>query len=189
MRKASIFEQLKEIATSIIDNIRTYFVQSLPSAASQASTNETESGPREERHKVAGVSFRESAIRGLGFENPDFNLTKKQMIEEGLTDERVYRTDFGVYSCDLIPEPDNPEDPKAIKVMADGVHIGYIKKGSCAHIHKLLREDRIDQAVCEFGGGSYKIVLTDYDEDGDEIYTIETEKTPYWAAVVITLKD
>lgn len=198
----SIFEILKKKAVDILAETKNNFMQMLnsitgramPSAdtasiTSQASTDETENLPREERHKVAGVSFHTDAIQGLGVENPDYNLTKKQLIDEGMTDERIYQTEFGVYTCNLVPEPDNPVAPKAIKVVTYGAHIGYIKKGSCAHIHKLLQEDRIDHAVCEFGGGSYKIVLTDYNENGKEIYSLERETIPYSVTLVITLKD
>lgn len=142
-----------------------------------------------ERHKVAGISYRTEELLSLGLENYDYDLSKEQLIEAGLTDERVYRMDFYPDTCELIPEPENPEDPKAIKVVVDGVHIGYIKQGSCAHIHKLLREDRIEDIDCEISGGSYKVVLTDYDEDGDEVYTMETDSARYYAVVVIKVKD
>lgn len=141
-----------------------------------------------ERHKVAGISYRTQALMTLGIKNSDYDLTKKQLVEEWLIGERVYRTDFYASRCELIPEPENPEDPKAIKVVVDGAHIGYIKKGSCAHIHKLLREDRIASVSCEIGGGAYKIVLTDYDEDGDETYTMETSTAPYYATVTLKTK-
>lgn len=142
-----------------------------------------------ERHKVAGISYRTSAVLSLGTKNPEYNLTKKQIIDEYLTDQRLYWMEFGLYPCELIPEPDNPEDPKAIKVVVRGEHIGYIKKGSCAHIHKLLREDRIESVSCDIGGGDYKIVVTDYDDYGNETYTLEKENTPYYAVVVIKVKD
>lgn len=144
-----------------------------------------------ERHKVAGISYRTQALMTLGIKNEDYDLTKKQLVEEWLIGERVYRTDFYASRCELIPEPENPEDPKAIKVVVDGAHIGYIKKGSCARIHKLLREDRIESVSCEIGGGAYKVVLTecDYDEDGNEIYTLEKDIIPYYAVVTIKVRD
>lgn len=142
-----------------------------------------------ERHKVAGISYREEDVQSLGVENSEYNLTKKQLIEEGLTDERVYKTDFYVVRCCLIPEPENPEDPKAIKVVADDVHIGYIKKGSCARLHKLLREDRIKSVSCEIRSGPYKIIRTDYNEDGDEVYEMEHDTVPLHAVVTLTVKN
>lgn len=37
---------------------------------------------------------------------------------------------------DLEPEPNNPHDPAAIKVMLDDFHIGYIPKSQTSKIHK-----------------------------------------------------
>lgn len=200
---------LKKILTSLLDDLlpdsmrKRTATQTPPSTPTpkpaQPPTNPTEppKPSNVERHKVTGVSYRTEELLSLGVTNEDYDLTKKQLVEEGLIGERVYRTDFYVSQCELIPEPDNPEDPKAIKVVADGAHIGYIKKGSCAHIHKLLREDRIESVSCDIGGGPYKIVVTDYedeedfdeeDEDAEESYTLDSGDAPYYATVTIKLK-
>jgi hypothetical protein len=42
---------------------------------------------------------------------------------------------------------------------------------------------------CEIGGGRYKILLTEYTEDGDERYTLEHDDTPLYAVVSITRKE
>lgn len=197
---------LKKMLTSLLDELlpdsmrKPTATQASPSATASKPTPKPTPKPEPsnvERHKVAGVSYHTEELLSLGSENYDFDLTKKQLIEEGLTDERVYRTDFYPSKCELIPEPENPEDPKAIKVVVDGVHIGYIKKGSCAHIHKLLHEDRIESVSCEIGGGPYKIVLTDYEdeedfdeEDGEaeESYKLDSGDAPYYATVIIKLE-
>ena len=36
----------------------------------------------------------------------------------------------------LVPEPDNPHDPHAIKVLLDDEHIGYIAKSQTGKIHR-----------------------------------------------------
>lgn len=174
------------------DSMRKRVTTPTPSVTSTPTTpSPVQSAPAPsnvEHHKVAGISYRTEELLTLGTENPDYSLTKKQLIEEGLTDERIYRTDFYPDTCELVPEPDNPEDPKAIKVVVDGAHIGYIKQGSCAHIHKLLREDRIEGIDCEISGGPYKVVLTDYNEDGGEVYSMEKDTAPYYAVVVVRVK-
>ena len=141
-----------------------------------------------EHHKVAGTSFRMDAIQSLGIENDDYELSKRAMIDEGLICERVYKTDYYANKTDLIPEPENPHDPNAIKVVVDGVHIGYIKSGSCAHVHNLLREEKIESVKCEIKGGPYKILLEDCDEDGNETYELEKDETPVYAEVTIKIK-
>ena len=141
-----------------------------------------------ERHKVAGTSFRLDEIQSLGSENTDYELSKKGLIDAGLIGERVYQIDYYATNIELIPEPENPHDPRAIRVVADGVHIGYIKSGSCAHIHKLLDEDKIESIKCKIEGGRYKIVLEDYDEDGESVYTLEKDEIPLHADLSIKIK-
>ena len=127
-------------------------------------------------------------IEKLLDENTDYSLSKRELIEQGFTNERIYKR--GVYNnfAVLEPEPENPTDPKAIKVLTEGVHIGYIKAGSCAHIHKALREGRIERAVVEIKGGEYKILLEDFDEEGGSVYSLERYTVPLSAILSITLK-
>ena len=141
---------------------------------------------KEETHKVAGVSFRQDAIKALGVKNPDYAKTKRVLQDEGLVDEWVYEYDFAPQKVELQPEPDNPHDPKAIKVVVDGTLIGYIKAGSCAHIHKLLREDRILRIACFIGGGKRKMIIEDED-DGKRV--LEQDEIPFMARLTITTKE
>lgn len=149
---------------------------------------ETEPQPKVERHHVAGTSFRVEAIEAMGVKNFDYDKSKRELIEDGLIKERIWRTEYFPMRTTLEPEPDNPADPNAIKVVVDGVHIGYIKKGSCAHLHKAIREERIDRVKCEIKGGKYKIVLEDFNEDGDSVYTLDKDDVPLYAELYITLK-
>lgn len=141
-----------------------------------------------EHHRIAGTGFRLDVIKELLDENSDYSLTKRELIEQGFTNERIYKR--GVYNnfAVLEPEPENPTDPKAIKVLTEGVHIGYIKAGSCAHIHKALREGRIEKVEIEIKGGEYKILLEDFDEDGESVYSLERYTVPLSAILSITLK-
>ena len=158
-------------------------------APSPTEATATASQKKTETHRVAGINFRLDEIKDLMDESYAYSWTKKELVEEGRVDERVYK--FGVYygTAALVPEPDNPHDPKAIKVLTAGVHIGYIKAGSCAHIHKILREDRIEKVEVEIKGGDYKIVLEDYDDyTGKSTYTLERDAIPFSAVLTVTLK-
>lgn len=148
----------------------------------QAPTNE-------EHHKVTGLSFREDAIAELQCENGDYSCSKRELVDMGMIGERIYKYDFYPVKTELIPEPDNEVDPNAIKVVVDGEHIGYIKKGSCAHIRKLLNSGSIEKIDVEIGGGPYKFITAeDWDENGGDVYTIEKGTTQYFAELTITKK-
>ena len=127
-------------------------------------------------HKVAGTSFRQEAIKAMGEKNPDFDLTKRELLKlwpDGVT---VYEYVFDPQRVDLVPEPENPEDPNALKVVLDGVHVGYIKAGSCAHIRRLIREGRIEQIEPRIIGGKYKAVY-DYVDKGETPFGVRLDIT------------
>lgn len=125
-------------------------------------------------YKVAGVSHYEANILSLASRSTEYTLSKRQLIEEGLTDERIWEYDFYPLKVEIVPEPENPLDPNALKVLVDGAHVGYIKSGSCSRMRHLLDTDRILRITAEIGGGRYKYVeLVDYTESGKDIYEME----------------
>lgn len=138
--------------------------------------------PNIERHRVAGINYRTNVVKALAVENPDYWKTKKQLIAAGLVDLSVYEYNFDPMKAELVPEPDNPHDPKAIKVIVEGQHIGYIKSGSCAHVHKLLQAGQIARVTCQIGGGRYKYLAQDED---DGTYTLESDESPFSAKIAI----
>lgn len=140
----------------------------------------------EKTYRVAGITYHTDSVMNLATENSCYDFTKKELIDEDMTGERIWQYEFDPTDVKLIPEPDNPEDPHAIKVVVDGEHIGYIKSGSCAHIHKLLKQNHIIGISCEIGGGPYKYISEEYDEDKDrDIYTLERDKTNFFAVLKI----
>lgn len=140
-------------------------------------------------YKVAGISHYMENIKALGVENDNYLLSHTELSECGLTYERIYKTEYFINKVELVPEPDNPHDSNAIKVLCDDLHIGYIKAGSCAHVHKLLKDSRIVKISAELSGGPYKILLEDdIDADGDSIYRLEKDTAPHHAKIYITEK-
>ena len=126
-------------------------------------------------HGVAGANYHQKELQAMGKKNPDYELDKRGLLKrwpEGVT---VYEYTFSPKKAELVPEPDNPQDPKAIKVLVDGVHVGYIKAGSCAHFHKLIRENRIHKITPRILGGKYKAVFS-YDAAAKKSEDFDFEK-------------
>lgn len=148
---------------------------------------------KSENHHVAGTSYRQKELRSLvdsfGRENPFYSSTKKELIDEGMENEKIYKWDYIPQNVELIEEPDNPYDSNAIKVVLDGVYIGYIKRGSCAHVKKLMHSGKIVKIQAEVTGGKYKYLSCDYDEFGSEEYFLEENETDsYFVTVTIKTK-
>lgn len=141
----------------------------------------------EKKYKVTGIDHYLDNLLSLASKNDDYYLSKRDLIDEYLTDQRIYETEFYIGRAELVPEPDNPVDPKAIKVLLDGQHVGYIKAGSCTHLLKVIRENRIQKIECQAGGGKYKkVYVEDYTESGKEIYTLEKETIPWYVHLTVT---
>ena len=67
---------------------------------------------------------------------------------------------FSTYDdVELIEEPTNPYDPKAIKVVYKGLLLGYIKKGSTSRVRNIMKNDYIIKI--NFYGGNVKGWLAD----------------------------
>lgn len=165
--------------------------QELPPQAAPASPQETETPAADvlrtpalklsENFRVAGTSFHEKEIEEIGTDNMDYEMSKKEIVDAGLEDERIYKLEFFPYSAELIPEPENPYDPKAIMVFVDGVHVGYIKKGSTSRVRNLLEAG--GKISAEIHGGPYKVIYLD---DENDKYEIEHGEAPYSVVINIT---
>lgn len=158
-----------------------------PLAAPGVPSAPVTSAPRKtvksERVHVRGVDNYRGNILKLAHENPDYDLTKSELAESFL-DERVWRYDFNV-SAALVPEPDNEYDPNAIMVQANGLCVGYVPKGSTAHIRKLMDGGRIKSMDLDIGGGKYKEVC----EDDDGKYEMDRGERPFSAVLELFLTE
>lgn len=160
------------------------------SAAAKAAAAKATAKPcaKFERHKLAGTSYHMDAIMALAEENPDYDLTKREIIDDDLVGERIYQYAFTDGPVELVDDPDNEHDPNAIKVLVAGQHIGYIKRGSTGRIHNLQRAGRVLGVTAEIYGGKYKIVTCDEDYDGTEHYDLIRDESLYGAAIEILVR-
>lgn len=169
--------------------------QSEPAAPSQPAAEKTTpaeaaQNPNVKTYKVAGMSHYLENLLSLADENPTYTYCKRELIDEDLVDMRIWQYKFYPVRTELVPEPDNPYDPNAIKVVVDGAHVGYIKRGSCAHLLKLISENRIGRISCLIGGGNYKQLFEDFEDDPwsadpKTVYTLEKDSLEYFVHLKI----
>ena len=126
---------------------------------------------KEYSFNVAGVSYRQDAIRDLCFENEDYSISKKELIDENLIDEPIYKYEESTLELiSLLPDPDNEYDKNAIKVMQRDNLLGYVPKEETDAVRKIVSGPY--EAAAKVYGGPYKTLLENGDDDG---YTIEKE--------------
>lgn len=163
-----IFESLKKLFSAEKEKLQTTTAPEVPQVAPEIKKPQT--------HRVTGVKYYEkNLLQVSNEENPYYSLTKKDLIKNDLIDQPIYQYTFRPQKVELVPEPTNEQDPNAVKVVIDGVHVGYIKAGSCKRILNLLNENRIDKIDCKISGGNYKCVYVSGMED-ERIIESELEK-------------
>lgn len=142
----------------------------------------------EKTYRVTGVEHYLDNLLGIAVCNSDYDLTKKDIIDFGMTDQYIWEHNFFPSKLELQPEPDNPYDPNAIQVLIDDKLVGYIKKGSCRHLLNVMDQDRFMGATCKIGGGKYKRVDEEYDYDRDKT-TYSMDKGERTFSIVLTIKE
>ena len=152
--------------------------------APQLSTVSTEESPEYKYYEfhVAGVYYRrKDIINDLLSENYEYDMTKKEIIESGMTDQRIYKYDASDSVASLVPEPDNPHDSNAIQVIVDGILVGYVPAQKTNKVKSILEGKDISRIICSIYGGPYKIL-----EDGES--SIERGSSDLSAKVIMQYK-
>ncbi len=154
-----------------------------PTGAPAQAPKPEKNGISTERIHVRGISNYVENILSVATENPDYDLTKKELEEEH-PEERVWQYEFHAKGA-LVPEPDNEYDPNAIMVQADGLCIGYVPKGSTAHVRKLMESGRVKSVWLNIGGGKYRGVY----ENDDGKYELDSGEKDFSAVVELVFTD
>lgn len=156
-----------------------------PQVAQQSSTTLTV--------KVVGTEYRDvNAIMALGKPNPDFNLDKRGLIKKFPDGATVYEYVFPEYTGSFEFEPTNEHDPKAIKVLVQGLHVGYVKKGSCSRIRNLINQNEIISISAKIYGGNNKdlICMAGIDEKPTSTdYELEKNKDNFGVTLTLTIVE
>lgn len=78
-------------------------------------------------------------------------------------DEKIYQYEITECSLDIRHDPVNAYDPAALKVFADGVHIGYVPRAEFYTLKRIAAQPNLQMHV-DIYGGKYK-VLEEKDPD------------------------
>lgn len=115
--------------------------------------------------RVRGTSFREGGLKLLEFHN--IAMDNEPFDGQDMEDvayfakewelEQYMWSDFKTTEFELVPEPDNPVDSNALKVVVEGFFIGYICKGYAKQLQKYVTNDDFEIfGIASVYGGPYK---------------------------------
>ena len=88
--------------------------------------------------EVAGVAYRVDKLIELGDPSRNYDWSDEKILEKFGEGQRLYKYFFRGLKGDLVPDPENPHDPNAIRVELEGVLIGYVPAELCVDVKKLL---------------------------------------------------
>jgi hypothetical protein len=136
--------------------------------------------------RVAGVSKKNDMNINIQTSLKDYvkEMAEYEHLEkyEGFTNKEILENDYEVFEYDIeeydqitfVPDPNNPYDKNAIKIMLEDVgHIGYVPKGSVKEVKSILGHNF--ESTIKILGGNKKYVNL----EGD----LKTEKLTYGVAV------
>lgn len=124
-------------------------------------------GDGEIKLKVVGTSYRKNDISSVMSGNRLYNLPDDAFMKKIAQGENIYRFKYRKADAVLVPEPTNPHDANAIKVMVDDIQVGYIPAEHCAELKKKL--GKVKSSRVEIYGGDYR-----YHSNG-EVFNIERD--------------
>lgn len=104
---------------------------------------------------ITGLASFAGQLDPLSQHNPDYDLTRTELIEKGLVGERIYEHTYPCEDVALSPE----EGTGMIQVLVTGVPIGYVRKASCPYVQSLLDKQSIRELSIKMHGGPYRILL------------------------------
>lgn len=137
--------------------------------------------------KKANILFKDSfKVAGVAYRNDKLNLLIKSLVDDfgtdyygGLSNKEIEEYGYdkvwkyeGYFTLDvnLAPEPDNEHDHNAVKVIANGYHVGYVPATQARKIKVFLDNGTPYHGMISVVGGPFKYF--DYLED-----KVRTDKT------------
>lgn len=140
---------------------------------------------KSERFKIVGTKYRIKNIKKIVVENDDFNLSRDDLFYSFPEDSEISQYELISDNIELIPEPENIHDSNAVKVEIDGVHVGYVKKGSCTHVKNLLASPTLKEVKLDkFLYGKVKKI---YSDDNGKLHISRKEfQYPLIDVVIVT---
>ncbi len=108
---------------------------------------------------VAGVDYRMDQVIRLATPMKKWEMTNDQLLKK-YPGKRIYRYYFINEPVQLIPEPTNPNDPNAIMVFINSIHVGYVPRNECDTVKNYISTG-ISSLSARISGGEYKIIFED----------------------------
>ena len=142
------------------------------------------------RFRVTGTQYyQKDFVDKLGKYEYDYDEKASVLKEEYNAGDRIYQYYLTDLKAELVPEPDNEFDSNAVKVVVNGIQVGYIKKGSCSRAKNLMKSPDFAGIDVDIIGGKYKQLFSEEDDNSNEKIRIERFTDPYYVDIDILSRE
>ena len=132
---------------------------------------------------AVGMYYRLKDFNRLGTRNPLYDLPRLELKKQTLVNQRIYEYSYRCGVVTFEDEPTNEFDPDAIRVIIDGIHVAYIKKGSTSRLRSILKKNVLS-VTATAGGGNYKIV-----HEANNFRSVEQGDAKHWLRIIVKYKE
>lgn len=122
--------------------------------------------------------------------NPEYKLSKQEMIDECLVNDKVYSLEPSLGTCKILPDPNNRHDPNSLKILQGETQIGFVPDENVSTVKSLLADHPNAEIRCWITGGDYKLIKEEFPTDrGNRLYAMETGTDPVSVKVTIRYQE
>lgn len=117
---------------------------------------------RNRTYHVVGLNHYGDGIKKAFTINEDFSLYKKKMLEKYPVGSKIMKYNPKIkYPAELVPDPENPYDKNAIRVMVNDNQIGHIDRDTAAKFDAPL--NLITECFAKVVESPHKEIIQDQD--------------------------
>lgn len=114
-----------------------------------------DSGPSEMKVKSYCFVKKDEELFDLLTSNPIFELSTEELIKKGYAGKTIYKfySDYRGNDVSLEPDPKNPADKNAVKILLFGKFFGYVNREDAPFIKQLIKKNAIIDLKLQNKGG------------------------------------
>lgn len=111
-------------------------------------------------YRIEEVEYNVENLLEIAEENSDYDMSKKEIIDEGKEDETIYRYEFFPHKVELAEA-----DGGITEITVDGQFIGFLSEERTKKMNEFKATHEIKEISVDIWGGPYKY----YDSEKEEL--------------------
>lgn len=104
-----------------------------------------------QEYRIDEVELNEENLLEIADENNDYDMSKKEIIDEGMEDETIYRYTFNPHKVELATTDDGRTE-----ITVDGQFIGFLNEDRTNKMNAFAESHEVKEFGVDIWGGPYK---------------------------------